>query len=414
MYRANKAQEGETNACSPPNTLVEEQHSSRLSPDGLQLQLDDTLLALERLRPEWEALEQDSKSTPDFFQSYAWCYYVAAMRLRRATSDYRICVATIRQADDRLIGLWPLSIQRQGFCQIARNLDAPFGQFAGLLLHDPQHASICIKTVVDSLKLSGKIDGLQIGGVRETSALSDALHALGARVTRSDLAVDLDFRPFASFDDYHRTVAVKTRKNLRNAKNRLSREYEDISHQVIADVGPESPLIANTFDDRLTWMELGGKTTPAFRDPDFRPLLEGLPKADPPLQLLGFEFKTKSDIISAQWGFRHKNRYYAYMSARNLDFDRFSPGQVHLGMVIKASHDLNIEVIEMMAPASDYKLKWTKATKRLDDVSLTLTPKGFLYLNLWRGNFRKLFKWVFEHIPDRARQAAASWTNRNR
>jgi len=281
-----------------------------------------------------------------------------------------------------------------------------------LLLCDLGDATLCVKAIVGGLKEIGNIDGLRIERVPETSPLWKGLTALQGQVIRSDRAVDLDFGEFSSFDDYHRTVATKTRKNLRNALNRMRRAH-DVDHRVEADVGSNNHFIAQAFDDRLTWMELGGKTTPAFRDPDFRHLLENLPDADPALELLGFELKTPSQVISTQWGFRYQKSYYAYMSARNLDFDMFSPGQVHLGMVIKACYELGIEVIELMAPASEYKLKWTKATKQIDDFSLTLTPKGFLYLDVWHRKVRQVLKWVFERLPTRARQITASLTSRN-
>lgn len=374
----------------------------------LELGLD----GVKGLRPEWEALEKVSSSTASFFQSYAWCHHVASIRLARSASNYRPCIAHIRDADDCLIGLWPLSIQRQGSCQIAKNLDAPFGQFAGMLLRKPGDAVSCIAAVARELKDVARVDGMQIMRVVKGSPLSNGLIELQGRIERSDQSVYLDFCQFSSFDDYHRTVATKTRKNLRNALNRMRRTHE-VEHHVTDDAGKDGDVIARTFDERLTWMELGGKTTPAFRDPDFRPLLKALPKADPAISLLGFELKTTSDAVSTQWGFRYQDRYYAYMSARNLDFDAFSPGQVHLGMVIKACHKLGIDVIELMAPPSEYKLKWTKMGKQIDDFSVTLSPKGFVYLDIWHGKIRKVLKWAFDHFPEGARRIATSLTNRN-
>ncbi len=367
---------------------------------------------VEGLRPEWEALEKTSSSTLTFFQSYAWCHHVASIRLARSASNYRPCIAHIRDANDCLIGLWPLSIQRQGSCQIVQNLDAPFGQFAGMLLREPGDAVSCVAAVVRELKNVAWFDGIQIMRVVKESPLSKGLNELQGRIERSDQAIYLDFRQFRSFDDYHRTVATKTRKNLRNALNRMRRAHE-VEHHVTDDAVKDGGVIAQAFDERLTWMELGGKTTPAFRDPDFRRLLEALPKADPAISLLGFELKTASDAVSTQWGFRYQNRYYAYMSARNLGFDAFSPGQVHLGMVIKACHELGIDVIELMAPPSEYKLKWTKMGKQIDDFSLALSPKGFIYLDIWHGKMRKALKWAFDHFPKGVRRIATSLTNHN-
>lgn len=395
------------------STARDSQHAAYAPGHPLKAALETTLAAVEMLRPEWRTLEQASRADAGFFQSYAWCHHVATVRLaRRSAARYRLCVVTLRGADNRLIGLWPLSLQREGLCWIARNLDAPFGPFAGILLIDPSEAAACIDAAARALKAASGADGLRIERVVEGSPLWQGLIERKAQIVRSDQAVYLDFRSFGSFEAYHQTVATKTRKNLRNALNRMRRAH-DVDHRVTTDVGSESHLIAQAFDERLAWMEVGGKTTPAFRDPGFRPLLEALPAADPPVDLLGFELKTPNDAISTQWGFRHQGHYYAYMSARNLDFDAFSPGQVHLGMVVKACHELGIEVIEMMAPASAYKLKWAKTSKQIDDLSLALSSKGFLYLDLWRRKLRNLVKWGYERIPDWSRRLVASLTNRN-
>lgn len=386
-----------------PHACREQSPDAHGADRPLQVSLQTGLTDFDKLRCEWEALESSDDRSAAFFQSYAWCRHVAEIRLARSASRYRLCIGTIRDSDDQLIGIWPLSLQRQGFCWIARSLDAPFGQFAGLLLREPADAAATIMAVARTLKSSGRVDGLHIDGVVEGSPISQGLVACRARVTRSDRSIHLDFREFGTFEDYHRTVATKTRKNLRNALNRMRRDH-DVNHNVATNIGLDTHVIARVFDKRLSWMQLGGKTTPAFRDPDFRCLLEAIPSANPAIDLLGFELKTANETISTQWGFRYQHRYYAYMSARSLEFDEFSPGQVHLGMVIKACHELGIQVIELMAPASSYKLKWTKASKRIDDLSLALTPKGYLYLDIWHQKLRKLAKWSYNHVPTRLRR----------
>jgi len=83
--------------------------------DRFRLKFEDSLEGMERLRPEWEALESESglPTTACFYQSYAWCHHVAAARLRSSKATYQLCIASVRDGDDRLIGLWPLSVQRQ-------------------------------------------------------------------------------------------------------------------------------------------------------------------------------------------------------------------------------------------------------------------------------------------------------------
>jgi len=88
------------------------------------------------------------------------------------------------------------------------------------------------------------------------------------------------------------------------------------------------------------------------------------------VNLLGFSFTSKDNELSTQWGFRYLGRYYAYMSGKNPRFDEFSPGRLHLGMVIEGCKSRSIDIVELMAPASDYKRTWSDRTRRLHNVAM--------------------------------------------
>jgi CelD/BcsL family acetyltransferase involved in cellulose biosynthesis len=129
---------------------------------------------------------------------------------------------------------------------------------------------------------------------------------------------------------------------------------------------------------RLAWMQRFGRTSPAFRDPDFRTIVEQLNDSKG-VALLGFSLTSNDGVVSTQWGFEYLGRYYAYMSGKDPRYDEFSPGRVHLGMVIEACLDRGIGVLELMSPASDYKLTWGDSTRRLHSFSLPFSVKGSLF-----------------------------------
>src|SRR5690242_19064242 len=119
------------------------------------------------LRETWESLSARLSDHPaPFFQSYAWSLHVAQVRHRRSPHRFRPCVATIREAE-RVIGIWPLSLQRSSGAWIAKSLDEPFGQFAGVVFEDPAAIAAGVSAVVDALRASGVADGLQLDNVIE-------------------------------------------------------------------------------------------------------------------------------------------------------------------------------------------------------------------------------------------------------
>jgi CelD/BcsL family acetyltransferase involved in cellulose biosynthesis len=368
------------------------------------------IVQLEPLALQWEKLnEMASDHDAPFFQSYAWNYHVARVRLERSPKHFKLLIATIRRGDD-LIGIWPLSLQLNSGAWIARSLDDPFGQFAGVVFSHTEDIGPSVAAVVNKLRDGALADGLQIEALLADSALHAALVAAGARIRAANLAVYVDLRPYASTADFRQSVGKKTRKNLRNLRNRLERTHQ-LSEQIIDERSKLGPMIEETFAARQRWMDDFGRTSPAFRDPNFKTVMTSLTLADG-INLIGFRLATEEAVASAQWGFVYLGRYYAYLSAKNPDYNEFSPGRMHLGMVIEACMTRGIKLLELMAPASDYKLDWTDLTKQLDVAVLPLTIKG--HVAMWAASMLNsgLVRRLLLALPETLRRALIHQLNR--
>lgn len=332
------------------------------------------------LQESWTALEKTPVDRgANFFQSFAWCRLVAGIRLSRSSSRFRLAVATVH-AGNEIVGIWPLSLQKQSGLWTLRNLDDPFGQFAGVLAARSEWVDACVLAVIRQVRENNLADAICIANVVEGSALSEVMLSLGGETASTNEIVQVDMRSAATFGEYHKTLNAKTRKNLRNAMNRLSGQGE-VRNDVI-DRGERLPaVIKRAFDNRLEWMRRRGKSTGAFRDPAFRTIVEALPSTAG-LSLLGFELHSNDNVIASQWGFVHQNRYYAYISARDEGHDQFSPGRLHLGNVLEACKVRGIDIVELMAPASRYKTMWSRDVERIHDMVLALTVRGRLTLGV--------------------------------
>lgn len=378
---------------------------------GLTVVFYEKACDIRALAPAWDALVERTRRAgsrqPSFFQSRAWLDHVAGIRADRGPDRWRPCFATVWRGD-RLTALWPLSLQREGLCWILRCQDHPFGQFAGLVIDPEEDAAEAFDSIIDAIKEEGMAAGLMIERVSEDSPLHRCLTATGARIGFSDRSVRVDFRPFETFQDYLKTRRSKTRKNLRNARNRLERDH-GAEHEVIQGGERIRSIMDQAFETRLVWMQDNAKTAPAFRDPDFRPLLDGLAESGIAGELIGFRLKTADQPIAVQWGFLHDRRYYAFISARNPAFDAYSPGRVHLGMVLEDCFARGVEVVELMAPASDYKMNWTDEAVRIDDFALAFTARGYLYLDLWRRQGRAVARRLYHGLPDGIRRHVAAF-----
>jgi len=141
--------------------------------------------------------------------------------------------------------------------------------------------------VIDALRTARLADGLQLENVIEGTPLYHALIGLGARGKPFGEAVYVDMRGCKSFAEYAQSVNKKTRKNLRNLLNRLLRDA-DAKHVVASDPAQWCNLLTSAFDVRVQWMHHNARTSPAFRDPDFRAIAESLSQSG--VEMLGFSF----------------------------------------------------------------------------------------------------------------------------
>jgi CelD/BcsL family acetyltransferase involved in cellulose biosynthesis len=375
----------------------------------LRIEFVTDLAQLEALAGPWETLNARlADHDAPFFQSFAWSIHVARVRSSRSADRYRVCVAKVLRGA-RLVGLWPLSLQRHGRAWLARSLDDPFGQFAGTVFHDRDDIVPGVLAVVAALRRARLADGVQIEGVIAGTPLHQGLAAAGLRATGSTDAVVVDLRSFASFEDYTRTVNAKTRKNLRNLLNRLARSGP-VTAVAVTESAPVRELIEMSFADRVQWLNARGKSSSAFRDGDFHALVKTLPGA-PGITLRAFAMVHGGNVIARQWGFVDGGRYYAYISSRDPVFDAFSAGRIHLGCVIQSCYENGLSVLELMPPKVDYKLTWTDKTKRVDQLTASFTAHGRLVLDLWLMRLDPALRKLSHRLPRGVRRRLAELVN---
>jgi CelD/BcsL family acetyltransferase involved in cellulose biosynthesis len=372
--------------------------------DGLRFVRD--LAGIRALETEWLRLEaQQEAEQAGFFQSYAWVEHVARIRVA-ADPAFGILVAVVVEGG-RVRFIWPLALVRQGGVAQAVMLDDSFGQFAGCLVEPGADAVVFVKQVVAAL--TGLADGLRVAQLPITSPLRIGLLAAGARVVSSQPSVVVDLGGFASFAEFQQSTSSKVRKILRNARNRLERAHETTPVSG-TDTALVSEALSYAFTERVAWMKRNGRFTAAFQNPVFRTIVEEASQAG--LPCLGFCLMAGPRVASAQFGFHYRGRYYAYLSALNPDFEEFSAGRLHLGMVIDDCFRRGLKVLELMPPAVRYKLEWNGVTKDLDTLSLALSFRGrvlFTILDRVLPALRRLSR----HVPEIFRRPLVNLFNRN-
>jgi CelD/BcsL family acetyltransferase involved in cellulose biosynthesis len=377
--------------------------ASTILSDPLQVVLLEAAGQFRVYKDAWQGLE---RVTPNacFFESYSWCGHVAETLSLTFLNRYAPLVA-IGTRQGVVVALWPLSRQKRSGIWQLRPLDHPFGQFAGILYSDEAAAEELVKATLALVRAKHLADVLRIDRVLDGSPLHVALTKFGASTRGQVGAPVIDTRPWPSFEALKSSRNKKTMKNLRNSMNRLSKAGKHEHHVATGDQKTIA-IIKETFRLRSEWLDDKGLTAPQFRSAAHEDILLGGEAWQLDSMRTGFELVCDGKPIAYQWGFLHLNRYYAYMSATNPEAILLSPGRLHLAFVVSESICRGVDGMELLTPASSYKLVWTDTVRRLVDMAMPLSARGRIHDLLWERSLRPMLKASFYAMPAFIRRRA--------
>lgn len=372
-----------------------------------------SIKGLESIAAAWRALEAKAPGAV-FFQSYDWCGFVWRMiAAQGGVQNIQPRVVLVRAGDD-VVAIWPLSIVTIAGGRYAQDLGEPFGQYSDILLATGADAGAVMAVALAEVK-SWRIDGIVLRKVRADAGLRTWLDANGTRIGAPEQAPAALLSDFSSFDDYRASLNVKTRKTLRNYRNRLNRMGE-LRHDVIEDTDKRQAVMERCFLGRTEWLEKSGLSSSAFSDPLFSTLVAGLAKGAhgaPKTFAMRLGLTPREGAngggsidLSVHWGFMHNGRYYTYMAAKNPGYDSYSPGRLHMEDLVRACSDRGLATVDFLLPAMPYKLTWATTSVEVQGFGVPLTARGQLFVRGWHGIVRPALKATWLAMPPAARRWA--------
>jgi CelD/BcsL family acetyltransferase involved in cellulose biosynthesis len=313
-------------------------------------------------------------------------------------------ILTLRERG-RLVGLLPLKRVRSGLARILTGFGEPYQQYTDVLLSRDASKSAARRLVDAACRIAGS-DGLHFLKIRDDSPLAAALAERGAMRANEDAAPFVDLSDFADFNAYHQTVNAKTRKNMRNARNRLARGGA-LAHRVLTEPAEIDALVVRAHAGRERWLDQLGLTSRAFRDPTFGDFARRLAAPGSGLKVVAMSLTLDDRPVADQWGFVFNDRYYAYVATWAPEFEAASPGKLHLEEVIRACHERGIRVADFLMPAVRYKFTWTDRAMPVADYTLPLSLGARLCTSLWSARLRPALKHLALSLPAGLRRRAA-------
>jgi CelD/BcsL family acetyltransferase involved in cellulose biosynthesis len=178
------------------------------------------------------------------------------------------------------------------------------------------------------------------------------------RFSQKDIAPFIDLTQFESSEKFLLSRSQKFRQNIRRSQRHLQELAETRLHVFEAGETEAALAIAKTFMEahKASWPR-------AYRAPKWYEILirEVMPTGL--LQMSTIEHAARS--ISWNIGFLHKNRFYCYVSAYDRSLSKFSPGQLHLLLLIQNSYRLNATFFDFLRGQEWYKSEWTNTSEPL-------------------------------------------------
>lgn len=375
-------------------------HENSVAFSGGLLSVEKHVDALEikALKNEWLELEESCPNSV-LFQSWHWCNNYLDFA---ATEEAFLPVVLTVRRFGVLVALLPLCIQRNKGMKILTGLTEPFQQYTDILILDGVNLDEVTSTIVTTLKTLD-VDFVHFGQVRIDSTLCKIMGDVAKPIGECDAAPFVELGDWPDFDTYHKSVKQKTRKNMRNSRNRLNRSAA-LTHASAKSGELLKSVIERTYEGREAWLERLGITSRAFMNTDFRAFLERFKSSeDTGVDVLAMTLSHGDKPMSDQWGFVYRGRYYAFMATWHEGYENASPGKLHLSEVIETCYDEGLSVADFMIPASSYKFTWTDKSVSVCDYVLPFSIKGHVYIRLWLGFLRPLAKKVMQATPNGVR-----------
>src|SRR5690606_17320059 len=168
----------------------------------------------------------------------------------------------------RLVAVLPLERIRTATRTVLAPLGHAFSQYSDVLIADGFNPQETLARLLRAAISAAPCDAVSFLKVRSDSQLAKAMPANHLVTGTAQGAPYVALSDFADYDAYFQTMKPKTRKNMRNERNRMERDGP-VTHHVAATPGETLGVVGRTLMGRANRLKDQGLSSRAFRDTAF-------------------------------------------------------------------------------------------------------------------------------------------------
>lgn len=240
---------------------------------------------------------------------------------------------------------------------------------------------------LESLKQKN-VDALYLHNVKKDAYLHDFCLAKGI-VMEKKQAPWIDLSHYENYEDFFN----QTSKSVRKIHRRLFREFT-VECQVYIDGDIKKEVVDEIIELKIRQLKQLGKSSRLFANKDELKKLKDI------ILTQSKDFKTfvsvlrcNGELVSGAISFVKADRYYGYIVAMDNDFSKYSPGNAHVLLNVKWSIANGLICYDFLAPADDYKFRWTKGNYTdVTDILLPLNFRGRIFGSIYLKKIRPWLK----------------------
>jgi CelD/BcsL family acetyltransferase involved in cellulose biosynthesis len=374
-------------------------------PLGLRLTHITTLQSLERLGPQWRALEATSSVRPTIFQSFDWVWHWC-QEFACPESKVEISIVAGYRGDELVfIGPWQKAYRR-GIHRLVW-LTYPMAQYGDILCKRGEDVRLWLDAAFALLKRAGGYDILHLRHVRDTSALHPYAVQYMQDGRLNEKAPWMDYTVFENIEAYDNRLSRTQKKHRKNVRAHIKK----LGEMVFEHIGPGERLnavIDLALAEKRVWLENNGRVSSVISNLRHDELMKSLAqRGNGDIAIDVTQLSVDGRALSWEIGLRYGKTHYCYIISRlNINKDQ-SPGRLHFDLNQRRTLEQGYTAFDLLSPNDAYKESWSNKFEPVNDYYFPLTRWGSLYGRLYVARLRPVLRSIYKHVPFSLKRLAA-------
>ena len=292
---------------------------------------------------QWaELYESINKSNVFFSPALFFAWYETYNSVLKLDAQFIVI-----KNNNNLIALMPLIIEKSTLTNGYLHKLVPIGKFE-FDYHDPlilaEFKEDATQLIWETISSIANIDLIDIPRLRSISPLKHVSNA-----QKVALAPCINLQTAGSFEEVISSLPKQLRQDIRRQERRLKEQGE--LQLLTCTTSEQAMQYFNDFETALI-----ARWPDSYRAVGFlKSLLQQIEKD----KTVNFTILLLNEIpVSWHLGFKKNDSTFYYKPAFNFDYNKFSPGRVHLALLIKSSFDNNENLFDLCLGAEQYKTHW--------------------------------------------------------